>query len=428
MSMRLFLATVVFNLVLIQNIFAAENILKGYNLAGWKTDFGIEDRLRYEYRSDFDFNKSSKDNGSLIFNRVRINGKFNLNDKYELFIEGLDGRVGSYRIKKTAQTTDFDLHQAYLKINKIINSGFAVKLGRQELTYGKGRLIAAPTWSNRINSFDAAVLRYNAGSFYGDLFIGYNVKYDVNNANHINDEEMLSGIYLGNQKDKKSPLLEGYFLSLIDNNKKSTGHIHRYTVGLRSQANFLGNYTYDFEMPFQFGKDGAKDIRAYALHLDVSRTFDIFLKPKLMFEFNLASGDREPNDSKSNTFIPLFQSTHGPYGIIDFFRWENMKEGAVSVCLSPNVKFQITPELHFYWLDSIHDSWYNSSGTKLRTGTKGNESSYVGSEASIWARYDLSKNIQLESGYSHFFTGSFVKDTGSNDDADWLYLQTTLKF
>jgi len=407
---------------------AGDNFLKGYQLGDWKVDSGIEERLRYEYKSDFDFNKNVDDSGSLFFNRARLNGKFSLEDKFEIFLEVLDARVGCYRIKKTAQADDMDLHQAYLKINRIMDSNFDVKMGRQEIQYGKGRLLAAPTWANRINAFDAVTVHYAQTPYYGDAVIGFNVKYDDHNPNHITDEEILNGLYLGYQKDKKSPLLEVYSLNLVDNNKSTTGHIHRYTVGLRLQAGLWKGFTYDFEAPYQFGDYGTKDIKAYALHLDLNQGFDVALKPKLTLEFNLASGDKKSSDNEVNTFVPLYQTTHAPYGIMDFFRWQNMREIAGSFTITPIKKLQLTAGVNFFWLDNIHDSWYNSSGSKLRTGIQGNEHSFVGTETSLVGKYDLTKEIQVEGGYAHFFSGPYVKDTGAHNDADWLYSQISLKF
>jgi hypothetical protein len=31
-------------------------------------------------------------------------------------------------------------------------------------------------------------------------------------------------------------------------------------------------------------------------------------------------------------------------------------------------------------------------------------------------------------GYSHFFAEDFVDDTGSDDDADWAFIQTAFNF
>jgi hypothetical protein len=38
------------------------------------------------------------------------------------------------------------------------------------------------------------------------------------------------------------------------------------------------------------------------------------------------------------------------------------------------------------------------------------------------------KNFVLEAGYSHFFAGDYLADTGPSDDADFGYLQATISF
>ena len=43
-------------------------------------------------------------------------------------------------------------------------------------------------------------------------------------------------------------------------------------------------------------------------------------------------------------------------------------------------------------------------------------------------RYSIDPRIELEMGYSHFFPGPFVENTGPADDADFFYVQTTLHF
>ncbi len=149
-----------------------KKFLKGYSAGDWQIDFGIEDRVRYEYKNDFDFNESKKDDGSLIFNRLIINSRATLKDKYEIFMEGLDARVGNYQIKKTTQTDKMDLHQAYFRMNNIASYPFDIKLGRQQMKYGKGRLVWASSWANKIACFDAGVLHHKGKGFWIDLFSG----------------------------------------------------------------------------------------------------------------------------------------------------------------------------------------------------------------------------------------------------------------
>lgn len=401
------------------------NFLKGYSLGGWKIDFGIDDRVRYEYRHDFDFNQGIDDNGSLIFNRLIVNSRATLKDKYEIFIEGLYGSVGSYDIKKTAQKDALDLHQAYIRMNNVAALPFDLKLGRQEMKYGKGRLIWAASWSNRIASFDAGVLHYKAKNFWVDLFAGSVVNYDDNNFNRHEKKQVFSGIYSAYQKGKEFPAIEAYFLSLVDWSRFAKSE--RYTIGAHLQAELIQKIILDMEIPYQFGKDAGLDIRAYAFHFDVSRAFDTLWKPKVTVEYNLASGDKKRGDNKNNTFIPLYQSTHEPYGIMDFFRWQNLREAALNVSLSPYKKWKVIPGINFFWLDSKWDSWYNSSGSRVRTDASGQANTFVGEEASVVVKYDLNDFIKLESGYAHFFSGTFVKDTGANDGADWLYFQFQVK-
>ena len=404
----------------------------------WDFKIGGEERFRYEYKKDFDFNKSRKDTGSLMFNRERLNVQATLTDEYlndwaQVFVEGLNAQTGGYRIKATAnQTDDFDLHQAYVNLFNIGGSDVDVKLGRQEMKFGRGRLIAAPTWANRIRAFDAGILHYDHGGFYADAFYGQDVKYDDDKFNQSRNEEMLAGVYSGYQANKVAPLFEAYYLGLID--IKGNNDIHRYTVGGRVQAILAPGLVADVEVPIQFGKTGTltggvKTIKAWALHADLSQSFDeAFWKPKLAVAYDQASGDKDPNDSVSNTFTPLYQSTHEPYGLIDLVRWQNVRNPEVSVTFSPTEKFRFTPQMDFFWLESKSDSWYGSTGTATRTKTSGDRNYYLGSEASIRFYYDFTKNIKFETGYAHFFTGGYIKDTGADDDINWIYSQLTLKF
>lgn len=253
------------------------------------------------------------------------------------------------------------------------------------------------------------------------------MKYDDNNFNYIQHKEKIMGIYGGYQKNKDLPKIEFYFLPQRISN--STTKSTRYTAGARLQGKVPGDILYDIELPYQFGKENHKSIKAYAFHADLSRAFQTVLwNPKVVFEYNQASGDKNPNDSTNNTFIPLYQSTHDPYGLMDFFRWENMREIALSANLSVTKKLKLIPQVNFFWLMSTNDSWYDSTGAVLRTKTSGHRSHYVGQEVSLRANYEVNKNIKLESGYAHFFTGGYVKDSGANDDADWVYTQFTFKY
>ena len=402
----------------------------------WKYKVGVDDRFRYEYQHNFDFSNSVKTgDGSLFFNRFKISGQARLSDEYlndvaEIFIEGLDASVGVYQIKPPSQKSSFDLHQIYVDIYNVMGSNLDFKAGRQEMKYGAGRLISASTWANRIRSFDAAVFHYHPENLFIDVFYANDVKYDDDNLDASQYKEKLTGVYMGYQKDNLSPLIEAYFLPQLMKNTTTTGKTNRYTAGLRIKGHIPGDILYDIELPYQFGKVNHKTIKAMAFHADVSHTFfDLLWQPKVVLEYNYASGDKDSNDGQNNTFNPLYQSTHEPYGLMDFFRWQNMREFSLRADLFITEKLKLIPQTNFFWLANTNDSWYNSSGTVLRTKkTTGSRSHYVGQEISLRACYDFTKNIKFETGYAHFFTGKFVAQSGANDDADWAYSQLSLKF
>lgn len=393
--------------------------------AGWEVDFGAEERLRAEGKNNLDFNSARDDNGGLVYGRFRLHGKA-VSEKYELFAEGLDLRVANVRMPKAAQEDQLDLHQAYA-LFRGIRPGLPLelKIGRQELKYGKGRLLWASSWSNRINHLDAAVLKYRNGAVSADAFYGARVSYDDDGWNSPNKRDMMTGVYASYKDGEAAPLIEAYFLSNYDSSGPSA--LNRRTVGMRAAFQLPGGIDCDLEIPYQFGKTAGKDISAYAFHLDAAKAFEAPWNPRMTAAFNLASGDRKAGDGKSNTFVPLYQSTHDPYGLMDLFRWQNMREAALGAELSPSGKWNLIAGLNFFWLDNDHDSWYNSSGSRLRTDTTGQAGKYVGRELSLRAKYDPVRDLKLEGGYAHFFSGDYVENTGTDRDADWLYFQARLK-
>ena len=402
----------------------------GYSSWHWK--IGVEERVRAEYLQDFDLNESRKDNGGQFYHRLRLNVTAkvidkDLKEKAVFFVEGLDARTGGYKLKPPAgQKDNFDLHQAYIQLLEIFSSDFNFKVGRMEFIYGAGRLVAAPTWANRIRSFDGAVLTFKDETKWIDFLYGQRVIYDYNDFNESSVNEFITSLYGGYRQNKEATLYEVYFLRQIL--RSGTSNIERYTVGTHLKGSLPSQILWDLEFPFQFGKNNTNNIRAYAFNVSFNKDWDAAWKPRLYLEYNQASGDDDSTDSKTNTFIPVYQKVHAPYGLMDFFRWQNMREIAVRLDVSPVDKLILIPQVNFFWLENKNDAWYTSSGSIKRYTTSGHRDSYVGNEFSIRAQYQINKNVGWESGYAHFFTGSYVEDSGTNDDANWVYTQLMYKF
>ncbi|MCA9322396.1 MAG: alginate export family protein, partial [Planctomycetes bacterium] len=78
-------------------------------------------------------------------------------------------------------------------------------------------------------------------------------------------------------------------------------------------------------------------------------------------------------------------------------------------------------------LDSDNDAWYNAGGAAMRR-VGGGVSNTVGWELDIHAKHDLNDATKLWFGYSHFFPGNYVDQTGPDPATDWVYFQMTIAF
>ncbi len=58
----------------------------------------------------------------------------------------------------------------------------------------------------------------------------------------------------------------------------------------------------------------------------VGYTFDHAWRPRIGFEFDYASGDRDSTDNKRRTFDNLYPTNHLFYGYMDFVSLQNFND------------------------------------------------------------------------------------------------------
>ena len=153
--------------------------------------------------------------------------------------------------------------------------------------------------------------------------------------------------------------------------------------------------------------------------------------PRFGLAYNFGSGDDDPNDRKVKTFQNLFPTNHKFYGQLDAFSWQNMHDLDVNFRVQPVKALTAKAEFHAFWLASTDDVWYRANGVSAvrpLTPQARNADSYAGSEVDLTVTWNLNSHLQFEGGYSHFFAGQYLDDTGPGDDADFVYLQTKLSF
>lgn len=365
--------------------------------------------------------------------RTKLHFDLHLHESWGVLVEGQDAReFGSDLINRDAVPNgfedDLDLFQAYVDLIDIGGSPLSLRAGRQLLRYGRERLVGALLWSNTSRSFDALKLSIDAEYLYGgtiDLFAAEPVIHDYGNFNEflLNDNQ-LYGLYATWRDVPFLDVLESYYL--LRHHDGNDDEVH--TLGARMTKTYDSGWDWEIELAGQVGDFRGDDHAAFATHASLGYTFEAPWTPRVGLGHSYATGDDDPNDGDHETFDNLFPTNHGLYGQMDLFSWRNGHDIELQGVANPTEALTLICETHVFILDEAEtDAWYNAGGAVLRRGAA-TADSYVGNELDLRATYHFNKWFSLAGGYSHFFAGSFVSDTGEDDDADWGYIQGTLTF
>lgn len=344
---------------------------------------------------------------------------------------------------------NFDLRQAYVQLGP---KSFNLTLGRQTLAFGDERLVGLSDWNNFGNTWDAVRLQVIQSKFSVDLFAASIVNIyrdsfnfsDLFNGSEMHRDQIFSGIY-ATTSAIDFQIMDFYLLVLdqevpnptapaITSPATFTGlsgkQTEFVTLGTRIKGDpkKLHGWEYEGEFAFQTGEVADLDLTAFAAHVGLGYNFTCPWKPRLFFEYNFATGDSNATDSDIETFQNLFPSNHKFYGFMDLFSWQNIHNPEISLRAKPTKETTIELNGHAFWLADTNDAWYRANGvTKVRPITPGARN-YVGSEIDLVFTYQPVKFLTLLAGYSHFFAGAYVRDTGPDDDADFGYVQALIAF
>lgn len=418
----------------------AEGIfIQDYLPKEWKDKIkvSVESRYRLEAKDDFDFNQRADDTDTFHLLRMRLNLDAAISDDLRGFLQFQDARIFDSTSANRFSTTfrdEMDIRQAYLDIKNLFK-GLTIRGGRQELLYGDQRLVGGFDWSNVTQSFDALKAIYAVNDkLTVDGFLSQKVNIDRSNPNNLyDDNEGFHGLYAA-YKGIDKHILDLYYLYRNTSEPVTFGpsglaKLNESTIGLRLRGEKLNGFDYTFEPMYQFGKFGSRDINAYAVVALGGYTFDkLAWKPRVGLEWDFASGDESSTDSERNTFDNLWPTNHLYYGYMDLVSLQNINAYHLTADIKPNKKLTLQSDYWLFYLDETTDAAYNAARGQLRAAKPGATSGFLGSEIDLLVKYGLNKNINLLGGVSHFFAGKFLAQSGANDDADYFYLQSALKF
>lgn len=395
--------------------------------------FGGEYRFRFESFSGMKGVEDTRDGYAL--SRLRLDLLFKLGDHVRLFVQGQDSQAGGMAANPDPPTHEntFDLRQAWIEIRQREKTGWALRIGRQELAYGDQRLVGSLNWSNVARTFDAAKLTYTHSHVSVDAFASSVVAVSDNVFDKHVDGANFYGIHATFPKAVHKAQLDAYTFwktnpHIVDELSKP-GDADTWTYGARLAGSAGSRIEYGLEATGQAGTFATSDIRAAAFHgrlsVGVLRNPAV-LRPRI--EFNFASGDEDPTDGRRGTFDQLFPTGHDKNGLIDQVGYRNLRKVRAGATWKPHGRVVVDLDYSDFWLDEARDGLYDAAGNLVARIPAGAASKHVARELDIQAGINVAPGTTIGVGYGYWFPGSFWKAATPGASRDFVYSSLTYRF
>jgi hypothetical protein len=408
---------------------------------------GGQFRERYEYFNHANFGSGVQDQDGYLLHRLLLNADLHLGDNVRVFGQFKsameDGRSGGPR---ATDGDESDVQQLFIDGNIPLGekNGVTIRFGRQDLLYGAQRLISPLDWTNVRRTFEGLKVSSQLGNHNLDAFWVRPVIVDNEEPNNGDGDSSFAGIYdtisLPDVLPKANTKLELYGLALNQTARPAVAtaggigvDADTYTLGARFSTN-PKPWDLDVEADYQFGQSGSGSISAWSIAVEGGYTFlNCPMKPRPYLGFDIASGDDDPTNPDKGTFNQLFPLGHAYFGYIDVIGRQNIIDlhPGVELLLLENQtwakKITLRADYHMFWRENSNDAVYNAAGGVLRAAS-GSDEMYVGSEVDLLINWQIDRHWSAYFGYSHFFAGQFLQNTGPSDDIDFFYAAAMYTF
>lgn len=420
-------------------------------------ELGGSYRVRYE-TLDGIFRAGTEGSDQILVERLLFAAQANFEPFYAGF-ELQDSRAQLDDAGTPLGTDDVnaaELLRAYLGVKRsdVFVSGdqIDVSAGRMTLNFGRGRLVARHQFRNTINSFTGVRALWEGlggkrvQAFY-TLVVDRrpNTRPRLDDNDIVFDAESLEARFWGVDfihEDIFGWLTgETYVFGLQEDDRSDfPANRNLLTPGVRLfTAPAKGAWDFEIEAAAQVGESRSMtspastadlDHRAGFVHAEVARTLDTPWSPRLVLEYDYASGDDDPDDGENNQFDILFGALRelGPTGIYAALARSNISSPGARIEVEPSANLDGFIGYRAVWLASDQDALPNA-GVQDPSGASG---SFVGHQIEARVRADLiPENLCLELGGAYLVDGDFLQNAPNatrGGDTAYFYSQATLSF
>ena len=429
-------------------------------------------RVRPEFRNNLTFG-AAKNNTFIVQQWARLGFNYSISPDVTFFLQGqhsknwgvnTNGDRGP-QMAPDANGTNGTLfaRQAFMLVRNFLVPNLTIKAGRQLVVWGNHRMFGHFDWNNVGWSHDGLTANYKL-SKSTTLQVGWlrtaerNCR-GVTNGNCITNSTARNpatdATDDGNVVFVRAPMkvmgtvLEPTYIwhdgGTGGMNAPRPANQSRHTLGGRAVKKFgAGGARVDvtIEGYYQFGEIGPGstaaggpknlDIEAYAFHIDGGVTLPVPMQPRLSAEYNMASGDQDPNDNKFGGFDQLYPTNHIHFGYMDRMSWKNMNHLAFGLQMRPNADSHFEVTGHLFQRQESTDGVYHAGQAQFLAPSASTNSTEVGEEVDVVYTHFFTpgNHVAWQIGGGVFLPGQFIDDLrgGNASEQTWGYTQLWVNF
>lgn len=375
---------------------------------------GGEARGELNYAENEDWGEANVGRDVFFLQRYHLHADLHIGDRIRIFGQlrsGLeDGRkTGPRRIdedKLNVQNLFIDF-VAYKKTDKSLT----LRLGRQELRYGSGRLIDAREGPNLRLYFDGTKIAYTSPNLKVDAFVMADGIVNTGVFDNTSTRKPnLWGIY-NTYISPKDLHFDFYYLGISRKNARFDARVSdelRHTLGTRLWKNGVG-FIYNLETGYQFGSFGSDNISALAISSEIGYVFKYITGlPALKLKSDYISGDKSRDDGKLGTFNAMYPNG-GYFGMNPQAGPANLISIHPNFTWNPGINTTLTLEMVFNWRNSLEDGVYGPSGLLILSSSD-SKKRYIGTAYMTTCSWNINHFISYNIGIQYFKTGNFINN------------------
>jgi len=404
----------------------------------WQLAPVVEVRVRGEYRHDLD----GQDRGVLT-ERVRLGADVE-RGPVEARVVLQDARLWDLG----GGTTDFigqpgqlaltSPYEAWGEAHTSSARPSFLRIGRQPVTWGEGRLLGTADWSPTGRTLDAVRGRVVTGDWAFELLGAV-----------LSDPVPPPGLLIGSAYGELfgaraewaiDPLfaVDAYGLARLAQenpatNLEDTVQGQTYTAAVRLHGSAHA-WKWGAEGAYQLGHVAllSEDRGAWAAAGHVGYSFEhVKLQPGIRAGVSYASGDS--GGSTYRAFDPLLPDVHTWHGAMDLWSWSNEEEASVRVIATPWTDGVVSVEYRYARLAEPAGAWRSASLQTIALAVPSNATGELGHEIDASIRWSPWIPVELSAGYSVAILGPGAKallegsDLSPTSLAHFAYAQASIQ-